>query len=175
MTGGGQRPVTKRLEGFFLGDRERIAGTVYGTIVVMAVLAAGAKPYQHALWRLEVIAAVSVVVLWLAHVYAHGLGESLNRGRRVTPSELSSIARREYSVVAAAILPLISVGLGAVGLLAPSNAVRLGLWFGVLALTVQGVRYSRLERLSTTAALFTVGMNLGIGLGLVALEVLVAH
>jgi hypothetical protein len=93
----------------------------------------------------------------------------------VTLSELSSIARREYSVVAAAILPLICVGLGAVGLLAPSNAVRLGLWFGVLALTVQGVRYSRLERLSTTAALFTVGMNLGIGLGLVALEVLVAH
>ncbi len=175
MTDGGQRPIVKRLESFFLGDRERIAGTVYGTIIVMAILAAGAKPYQHALWRLDVIGAVSVVVLWLAHVYAHGLGESLKLGRRMRLSELSSIARREYSVVAAAVLPLVAIGLGAVGVLAPAQAVRLGLWLGVLALTVQGVRYARLEQLSTAAALFTVGMNLGIGLGLVALEVLIAH
>jgi len=163
------------LKNFILGDRDRIAGTVYGTIVVMAVLAAGAKPYEHQLWRLEVIAGVSVIVLWLAHVYSHGLGESLQAGRRVTPSELGAIARREYSVVAAAVLPLIAVGLGAVGVLSPRVAVRLGLWFGVFALAVQGIRYARLENLRPGAALFTVGLNLGIGLGLVALEVLVAH
>jgi len=74
--------MNRHLKGFILGDRERIAGTVYGTIIVMSILAAGAKPYEHQLWRLVAIAAVSVVVLWLAHVYSHGLAESLQLGRR---------------------------------------------------------------------------------------------
>jgi hypothetical protein len=158
-----------------LGDRERIAGTVYGTIIVMSVLAAGAKAYQHQLWRLMVIAGGSVVILWLAHVYAHGLGESLRLGRRVTVAELSSIARREYSIVAAAIPPLAAVALGAAEVLHQRAAVRLALWVGVVALTAQGVRYAQLERLGRTATIVTVGLNLAVGLALVAMEVLIAH
>ena len=167
--------MNERLKRFILGDRQRIAGTVYGTIIVMSVLAAGAKSYEHQLWRLVVVAAVSVVVLWLAHVYAHGLGESLKVGRRVTSGELVSIARRESSVVAAAILPLVAVGLGAAGLLQARTAVRLALWLGAVALTAQGIRYSQLERLSRAGTFFTIGLNIAIGLGLVGLEVLVAH
>jgi hypothetical protein len=160
---------------FIVGDKERIAGTVYGTIIVMSVLAAGAKAYEHRLWRLVVLVGVSAVVLWMAHVYSHGLGESLRIGRRLTVGELSSIAQREYSIIAAAVLPLIAVGLGAAGVLQPRRAVLLALWLGVLALAVQGVRYAQQEHLSRTATFVTVGLNLCIGLGLVALEVLVAH
>src|SRR5947209_8288011 len=167
--------MATRLKMFILGDRRRIAGTVYGTIIVMSVLAAGAKAYEHQLWRLVVIAGVSVVVLWLAHVYAHGLGESLQLGRRITIGELRSIARREYSIVAAAVVPLAAVALGAAGGLHGLTAVRLGLWLGVATLAVQGIRYARLERLDKGAAIATVALNLAIGLGLVALEVLVAH
>jgi hypothetical protein len=169
------RAANLRLKRFLLGDRERIAGTVYGTIIVMSVLAAAAKAYEHHLWRLAVLAGVSVVVLWLAHVYADGLGESLKLGRRVTVAELSSIARREYSVVLAGVLPLTSVLLGAAGILAGRTAVVLALWLGVAALTVQGIRYAQLERLGRGAAIVTVGVNVGIGLALVALEVFIAH
>jgi hypothetical protein len=164
-----------RLKRFLLGDRERIAGTVYGTIITMSVLAAAAKAYEHHLWRLAVLAGVSVVVLWLAHIYAHGLGESLKLGRPVTFAELSTIARREYSVVLASVLPLTSVVFGATGILAGRTAVVLALWLGVAALTVQGIRYAQLEQLSRGATIVTVGVNLGIGLGLVALEVFIAH
>jgi hypothetical protein len=167
--------VNKRLKHLILGDRQRISGTVYGTIIVMAVLAAGAKPYQHQLWRLLVIVAVTVVVLWLAHVYAHGLGESLQLGRRVTLAELRSIARREYAIIAAAALPLLALALGVADVLPHRAAVLLALWLGVVALTAQGVRYARLERLSRGATIATVSVNLGIGLGLVALEAWVAH
>ena len=157
------------------GDRQTIAGTVYGTVIVMSVLAAGAKPYEHQLWRLVALVGVSSVVLWLAHVYSHGLAESLKLGRRVTVAEASSIARREYSVIAAAILPLVALGLGALGVLSPRAAVLLALGLGAAALTVQGIRYARLERLSPIATILTIGLNLAIGLALVALEVLVAH
>lgn len=158
-----------------LGDRIRVAGTVYGTIIIMSVLAAGARPYQHHLWRLIVIAGVSVVVLWLAHVYAHGLGESLRLGRRLTIAELLAIARREYSIVAAAVLPLLSVGLGASGVLAAGPSVRLALWIGVVALAAQGLRYAQIEHLGSVGTLASVGLNVTVGLALVALEVLIAH
>src|SRR5437588_8960304 len=80
--------MNEQLKRFILGNRQGIAGTVYGTIIVMSILAAGAKPYEHQLWRLVVVAAVSVVVLWLAHVYSRGLAESLGLGRRITVAEL---------------------------------------------------------------------------------------
>ncbi len=167
--------MNDRVRRFMWGDQERVAGTVYGTIIIMAVLAAGAKPYQHQLWQLFAIASVSVVVLWLAHVYSHGLGESLKVERRLTAAEVVAIARREYAVVAAAILPLLAVALGAAGILAEATAVRLGLWIGVATLAAQGVRYAQLERMSPIATLITVSLNLVIGLALVALEVWVAH
>jgi hypothetical protein len=167
--------MLQQLKRLVLGEPGRVAGTVYGTIIVMSVLAAGAKAFEHRLWRLLVIAGVSVVVLWLAHVYAHGLEESLKIGRRVTMDELASIARREYSVVAAALLPLAAVALGATGVLQERTSVVLALWLGVVTLAAQGLRYAQLERLSRGATVLTVGLNLAIGLGLVALEAFVAH
>ncbi|HVD49128.1 MAG TPA: hypothetical protein VNB50_03770, partial [Gaiellaceae bacterium] len=59
------------------GSRRTIAGTVYGTIVVLASLAAGGVAFKHQLWHLAAIVVVTVLVLWIAHVYSHGLGESL--------------------------------------------------------------------------------------------------
>jgi hypothetical protein len=165
----------KTLKEFLIGDRRTIAGTVYGTIVVLAVLAAGARAYREHLWRLDVIAAGSTLVLWLAHVYSDGLGESLKLERRLTIGELSQIARREYSIVAAAVLPLAAITLGAVHVLPAGTAVFAAFAVGVVTLTAQGVRYARLENLSRPAALLTIALNLGAGLSLVALEALVSH
>jgi hypothetical protein len=167
--------VNQRLKRLILGHPETIAGTVYGTIIVMSVIAAGAHAYQHHLWRLIVLAGGSATVLWLAHVYSHALGESLSLGRRITVEEVTSIARREFAVIAAAIIPLVAVGLGAAGVLGERTSVQLALWLGVAVLAAQGVRYARLEHLGPGATVVTIGLNLGIGLALVALEVVIAH
>jgi hypothetical protein len=167
--------MDERLKRLVIGDRRTIAGTVYGTIIVMSVIAAGAKAYKHHLWQLIVLAGGSSFVLWLAHIYSHGLGESLVLERRVTFEELVSIARRECAVIAAAILPLVALALGAIGILGQRTAVQLALWLGVAVLAAQAVRYARLENLGPTATLVTIAVNLGIGLGIVALEILVAH
>jgi hypothetical protein len=167
--------MNERLRRLILGDPRTIAGTVYGTIIVMSVIAAGASAYQHHLWRLIVLAGGSAVVLWLAHVYSHALGESLTLERRITVDEVRSIAHREFAVIAAAIVPLLALALGALDVLEDRTAVQLALWLGVAVLAAQGVRYSRLEHLNPGATLITVGLNLAIGLALVALEVLIAH
>lgn len=164
-----------RLRSLVLGTRATISGTVYGTIVVLAALAAGGNAFQLHPWRLDVIVAVTVVVLWLAHVYAHGLGESLGLGRRLTVSELTNIARRESAIVLAAVAPIVLLTLGALGVLGERAALRLALGVGVVTLAVQGVRYARLERLNPVATGISVAINLGIGLIIVALEAFVSH
>ena len=173
IDGGGH--VRKLLKKLVVGDRQTIAGTVYGTIIVLSVLAAGARSFRHQLWRLDVIAAISAIVLWLAHVYSHGLGESLHRGRRLTADELLAIARREYSIVLAAIPPVVVVGLGAVTLVHPATALALAFGIGVVTLGAQGLRYAQLERMSPGGTLVTVTLNLLLGLAIVAAEVLITH
>jgi hypothetical protein len=158
-----------------LGSRERIAGTVYGTIVVLASLTAGASTNEHDLWQLDAILGVSVLVLWVAHVYAHGLGESLDSGRRLTAAELGTIARREFSIPLAAVLPMTAIALGALNVFQDRTALWLALGAGVATLTAQGVRYAQLEHLSRKATIVTVGLNLALGLVIVALKAVVAH
>lgn len=169
-------PITRQLlRRYLLGDRRTIAGTVYGTIVVLSVLAAGARTYEHHLWRLASIAAISAIVLWVAHVYSHALGDSLAGGRRLSLSEIGDIARREYSIVLSAVLPVAAVVLGAAGVLHEPTAVRWAFGVGILALAVQGIRYARLEHLGRLAAIATVSLNLALGLTIVAVEALVTH
>ncbi len=164
-----------RLKRLILGDRHTVSGTVYGTIVVLAVLTVGGKSYMHQLARLGVIAGVSAVVLWVAHVYSHGLGESLERGRRLTVAELATIAQREVSILLAAVLPVLFLEFGALEFVSDRAAFRLALGVGAITLAVQGVRYARLERLSRSGTLLTVALNLILGLVIVALEAFVAH
>ena len=67
--------MDERLKRLILGDRQTVAGTVYGTIIVMSVIAAGGKAYEHHLWRLVVLAGGSSVVLWFVRpLAAVGLG-----------------------------------------------------------------------------------------------------
>lgn len=148
---------------------------MYGTIVAMAALAAGASAYAHDLWRLGAIVSGSVLILWIAHVYAHGLGESLTLGRRLDASELSAIAGRELSIALAAVLPVAAVALGAAGVLRDETAVWLALGVGVATLAVQGVRYARLERLGPAGTVVTVALNVSLGLVIVAMKVILAH
>jgi hypothetical protein len=160
---------------FVFGSSATIAGTVYGTIVVLAVLAAGGKAFEHDLWRLVAIAVTTVLVLWMAHVYAHGVGESLQAGRRLEASEVAAIARRELAIPLAAVAPTAVLMLGAVGLLAGRTAVWLAFGLAIATLAVQGLRYARVERLGRRGTLAAVALNLALGLVLVVLEVLVSH
>lgn len=160
---------------FIFGSRTTIAGTVYGTIVVLAVIGAGGRALENDLWQLVAIVVTTVVVLWLAHVYAHGLGESLQAGRRLKRAEVRGVARRELAVVLAAVGPTAALVLGASGLLAGRTAERLAFAVGVATLAVQGLRYARVERLGGRGALVAVAVNVTLGLVLVLLEVLVSH
>jgi len=162
-------------KGVALGARERIAGSVYGTIVVLALLADEADAFEHHLWKLEAIVVASVLILWIAHTYAHGLGESIRLGRRLTRSELTSIVSRELAIPLAAILPLAAITIGAVRAVDDSTAVWVAGGIGVAILAVQGVRFARLERLSLVGTATSAAINVSFVLLIIALKVLVSH
>jgi len=157
------------------GSRRTIAGTVYGTIVVLAALAAGGKAFQNDLWHLIALVDVTVLVLWIAHVYSHGLGESLQLGRRLDAAELGAIAGRELAIPLSAVAPTAILVLGALGVFKGTTAIWLADGICVLALAVQGLRYALLERLTTVGTLISVALNLALGLTIVGLKVLVSH
>jgi hypothetical protein len=157
------------------GNPRTIAGAVYGTIVVLAVLTAGAAAYRHDLWKLGAVTALSVLVLWAAHVYSDGLGQSVSVGRRLTVGEVVTIARDEAAIPLAGVPPIAAVALGAVGVLSDDTALWVAFGLGVLTLGAQGLRYARLERLSGAGTVITLTVNLALGLSIVALKVALVH
>jgi hypothetical protein len=158
-----------------VGSPSTIAGTVYGTIVVMAALTAGGPAFEDEPWRLIAIVSTTSLIFWFAHVYADGLGESIALGRRLDVPELGAIARRELSILLAGVLPTLALVLGAFGLVGHKTAVWLALGVATAALAAQGVRYARVEQLSRGGEALTIAVNLGLGLAIVALKVLIGH
>jgi hypothetical protein len=157
------------------GHTETIAGTVYGTIVVLSMITAGAASYEGDPWRLVAIVVSGTVVLWAAHVYSHGLGESVRVRRRLAAHEIMAIAGRESSILLAAVLPVAAIALGAVGLLSERLALWLAVGVGVAALAVQALRYARLERLDSLGTATAIAANLGFGVVFVVLKGFLAH
>jgi hypothetical protein len=162
------------LVGLLLGSRESISGTVYGTVIVMATIAAGSKGGLSASVLLATMV-TTVLVLWVAHVYAAGLEESIQAGRRLDWPEFADVARHEWSIALAAVPPGVPLLLGALGVLESATAAWLALGAGIVVLAAQGVRYASLERLSPLATVFTVTLNVALGLVIVLLKALVTH
>jgi hypothetical protein len=163
------------LRGLFLGTGERIAGIIYGTIIIMSVIAAGSAGTQTNAAEIAALAIPTSIVLWIAHVYAHALELSVESGRRLTWANLRTLARREASIIRAAVLPAAALLLGAFGLLADRTAVWLALGLGTTTLAGEAFVYARLEGLGKLATGASVGMNLALGLTVVALEASLAH
>ena len=151
-----------------------IASTVYGTVVVMATVTAAYATETNP-WKLAVLVVSTVLVLWIAHLYAHGLSESIAHNRRISREDLTAIAHRELGILLAAAAPVAALLLGAVGLLGRSASVWLALGLGLATLAVEGVRYARLEHLGRAATLGAIGGNLALGLLVVALKVGLQH
>ena len=154
---------------------ERLAGFVYGTILTLSVIVAGARAFPHEPGQVAELVAVTSLVFWVAHVYAHWLGESVAQGEHLSFAELRRVTSREWSLVEAAVPPMVALLLGAAGLLSESAAVWLAFALGLGVLFVEGVVFARVERLGLVSGVLVVLANLGFGLLLVALKLVLGH
>jgi hypothetical protein len=154
---------------------ERLGGFIYGTILVLGVIVGSARAYPHGAGHIAAVVLVTVFVFWLAHVYAHSIGHSVAHDEHLSLAELGHIARREGSIVEAALPPVAALLLGTLGILSTHTAVWLAFGLGLAVLAAQGVTFARIEKLSGLAALVVVALNLGLGCLLIALKLFVSH
>jgi hypothetical protein len=141
----------------------------------MGALAAGAHGAPIRAAELAGVVAVTAVVFWIAHAYAHSLGETIAAQRRLDRAELVSVARRELAMPLAAVAPVGALLLGAAGIVKDSTAGWLAMGCGLVALVVAGVAYARVERLGLIASALTIGINLALGLLIVSLKAGLGH
>jgi hypothetical protein len=126
-------------------------------------------------WNLAELVAGTALVFWIAHLYAHGLAESITLRRPLRAEGLVRIARHEFGIVIAAVLPTTALVLGAAGVLREASAVWLALGVGLATLVVEGARYARLERFGFARTAAAIASNVGLGLLVVALKVALPH
>jgi hypothetical protein len=165
----GSRTRRRREEG------ERLGGYIYGEILVLATIVGGAQAYKHGAGHIAVLVLVTTTVFWLAHVYAHALAESIQRGQHLSWSELKAVAGRESSIIEAAVAPVILLGLGSLGLYSVHLAVWLAFLAGLVVLVAEGLAFARMEKLGALATTAIVTANLAMGLALVALKLGISH
>lgn len=118
---------------------------------------------------------VTSVVFWLAHVYAHALGGSVARERRLTLAELRTVARHEASIIEASLVPVAALLLGVIGVISTTAALWLAFGAGLTVLTAEGVLFARMERLGWLGTLGIVSVNLALGVALIGLKLVVSH
>jgi hypothetical protein len=167
------RPVDA--EGTRTAAGERVAGFTYGTLVALSMVIAGAKLYPGGPGQIAAFVVLTTVALWLAHVYAHTIGQSVSHERRVRLAELRHIARREGAIVEAALPPVVPLLLAAVGVLSTQVAIWAAFGLGLVVLALQGVQFARIERLGPLRTILAVAVNVGVGLFLVAAKVVLTH
>jgi hypothetical protein len=162
-----------RLGAWLFQRGDNVAGGVYGTILVMSVIAAA--DFREDLWVTLAIVVVTAAVFWLAHVYAHALALSLDGRDAISIASVRRVARHEWPLLQAAFLPSLVLLAGALGLLGTRLAYRGALGIGLAALVWWGIVVSRKERLSPRATVAVVVANAAFGLFLVALKELLSH
>ena len=162
-----------RLRRWLFDRGDNLAGAIYGTILVTSVVAAADG--SEAIWRSLGIVEVTVLVFWLAHVYAGALAASLDGKEPLSRREIRRIAGREWPLLQAAVVPSLALIAGGLGLIASRTAYWLAIGFGVAALVWWGLLFARKEGLSRRVTCVVVLVNASFGLCIVALKEFVGH
>jgi hypothetical protein len=154
---------------------ERLGGFIYGTILVLSVISVGARAYRHEAGEIAALVAATSLIFWLAHVYARAVAESIAHYHRLSFAELRHVARREGTIIAAAVPSTAALLLGAVGIVSTRAAVWAAFGLGLGLLVLQGLTFARVERLGRLGTFGIVTTNLVLGTALVGLKVFVSH
>ncbi|MGW1339530.1 hypothetical protein ACWCOV_00645 [Kribbella sp. NPDC002412] len=151
------------------------AGAIYGSLLAASVVA-GTGPGQQPPHPEELVTLLLAtgVVFWLAHVYAHLVGEGSTRAL-VSAREFRVAARREWPIVQAAVPPAAAAAIGALVGLSDAGAAWLALAVAVGSQLAWAL-YVAARAGATVGRLVAAGVvNLVLGLLIVLLKAALTH
>jgi hypothetical protein len=147
------------------------AGAIYGTLLVMALLAV--EPEDDPPEKVAATVAGTMLAFWLAHVYAHTLATRLRAGVGPSWAHLREEMAHEWPLVQSALPALGALLLAAAGLFATGTAIAIGLTLGMVELFAWGVVLGRRQGVGYGRAILVGAIDCSFGLVIVVLETLV--
>jgi len=151
----------------------RVADAVYGTILVLAVVAALSQDKKAGPGEIAAGALTTSLVFWIVHVYAQVLSRRTAGDTMRTRELVSSAARQEWPLVAAALAPLVPLVLGAIGVFQRSTSITLSIAVGLADLAAWGYLAGRAMGQATIKSVISALVAVGLGLLMVLLKNLV--
>jgi hypothetical protein len=161
------------MEASQLGDTRAVARTIYGTILVTALVAGLSEDHGIDAWQILVSVTATLLVFWLAHVYAEILSQRLAAGRRLTRAEIGEAFDGELAMVLAGAPAALALGLSALGFYSTDTGVTLAIGVGVGALFAYGLVLGHREGATRMQTLGAASVNGAFGLVIVALKAFV--
>lgn len=152
---------------------ERLAGAIYGTIVVAGVLATTEGDDNPDALETGVYALATVFVFYLAHAWAQTLGRRLV-GVGAPKGALRHSLARDWPLVQSALPPLGAMAIAALFGASDSTTIEIAFWVCVVSLGGWGAIVARREEASTGRVIITALGCGGLGLLLVFLKELVS-
>lgn len=147
-----------------------VGSAVYGTIVAIAVIGAWyADPSSGALETLTSVAA-TLVVFWIAHAYAHVVGQGLPLDRAAS-SHIVSALRHDWPITQAGILPIMVLGMGALNIIDERLSLLGAMASGVIMLMVFSIAMARRAGRSWLQSLLLATVFVSLGIVVAALEI----
>jgi hypothetical protein len=149
---------------------ERLREAVYGTIVMLSVLAVLSERERSAAAAALTVAGTSLV-LFFAQVYAGSVAERIRLGRVPGPAGLRRLAAGAWPVAAVTGWPLVLLGLAGLGVIKTATALTLSVWLAVVALGGWGWSAGQIGHSRLIGRVWSTALDLAVGLGIVALKV----
>jgi len=150
-----------------------VSRAIYGQILVTSLVGALSEDSEIEAGYILVSVVVTMLIFWLAHVYAEAMARGLEAGRHLGWAEVRGLAAGEWPLVQAAFPTAIVLALGAIGAFSTETAVGLAIAVGVVALFTWGLAIGRASGSSWAAALFGAAISASFGLVVVGLKALV--
>lgn len=144
-------------------ERQDVAGFVYGTILVLAVVTALSTDSSSGPGVVLEVVLATAVVFWLAHAYAETLQVRLQRTGRTLIADARATLVREATLLEAAILPSIPLALAAAGVFDRDAAILLAQITGLAELFLSGYNVARVLRSSAWTSIVSGVICLALG------------
>ncbi len=145
------------------------ASAVYGTILAASLIIA----VSGAPWTVIITVVGSGIVFWLAHAHVGLMRKVIREGRHVGAGDVIHTLKEEWPLVQASLTPATPFLLAAFGLINLGLARWLGVAICFIGLAAWGIVVARAGRLSLRMTALAVGINVGLGLMLVLLKIIV--
>jgi hypothetical protein len=155
-------------------DGSRPAGAIYGTIVVLAVIAGVSEDTEAGAASVLGAVLVTALALWIAHVYAESLASRLADAKATWREIVRRAIVQEWPLAEAALVPAAPLLLGAVGVLSRESAIDVAIALALADLFTWGAAVGRASNQAPRRAALSGLLNVALG-GIVVGLKLVVH